>query len=122
MPLCIGIDLADFEQVRESVGRHGDRYLERVYTDSERRECAGNPRRLAANFAAKEATMKALASDGQLPWRSIAVRSDPAGRPTLELSGPAAALAQARGISRLEVSLTRSALHAAAIVMGHVDE
>jgi holo-[acyl-carrier protein] synthase len=118
MSLCIGIDLTDVEEVRESVRVHGSRYLERVYTDSERRDCAGSARRLAASFAAKEATMKALGSEHQLPWRSIAVQRDRFGRATLQLTGPAAELARARGVSQLDVSFTQASSHAAAVVLG----
>lgn len=118
MPLCIGIDLTDVEQIRESVRVHGDRYLGRVYTEAERRECGSSVRRLAASFAAKEATMKALACEEQLPWQSIAVARDAAGRPTLQLSGAAAALARERGVAELDVSFTHARSHAAAIVIG----
>jgi len=47
------------------VRAHGERYLKHVYTDAERRDCGTSARRLAQRFAAKEATMKALAGREQ---------------------------------------------------------
>lgn len=117
MARSVGIDLADVEEVRESVRVHGERYLERVYTDDERRECGTSARRLAQCFAAKEATMKALACRERLPWHSVAISRNPDGRPGIELSGPAAALAHERGAQELAVSFSSAAGHAVAVVL-----
>jgi holo-[acyl-carrier protein] synthase len=113
----VGIDLTDVEEVRESVRAHGERYLEHVYTDAERRDCGTSARRLAQRFAAKEATMKALACRERLPWRSIVVGHDAAGQPSVVLTGPAAALARERGVEQLAVSLSDAAGHAMAVVL-----
>ena len=75
------------------------------------------PRQLAERFAAKEATMKALACDERLPWHSIAVVTDINDAPTLALSGRAAEMAQARGVSSMALSFTHGASYAAAIVL-----
>ena len=65
MALRVGIDLVDVAAVADSLrGAHRDHYLHRVYTEREVATAAGpsrvEPERLAARFAAKEATMKAL--------------------------------------------------------------
>jgi holo-[acyl-carrier protein] synthase len=118
----VGIDLVSPEEVRASVSAHGERYLERIYTVEELRDCAAEPLRLAARFAAKEATMKALGrTDEPLPWHSIGVRSDADGRPSLELTGPAAALAAERGVVDLAVSLTHERQLAGAIVLAETE-
>jgi holo-[acyl-carrier protein] synthase len=67
MPLRVGIDLVQIEDIRESIAAYGERYLERTYTDEERRDCGGDPSHLAARFAAKEAALKALGGDGGGP-------------------------------------------------------
>lgn len=113
----VGIDMTDVDEVRESVRVHGERYLERVYTDAERRDCGTSARRLAERFAAKEATMKALASPERLPWHSVTVVRDPAGRPAVVLSGPAAGLARERGVRQVAVSFSGVASHAVAVVL-----
>ncbi|MFZ1997725.1 MAG: holo-ACP synthase [Solirubrobacteraceae bacterium] len=118
MPIAVGIDLVEVEEVEEALRRHGERYLRRIYTDHEQRDCEGDPRRLAARFAAKEATMKALRRSGEpLPWRAIGVRMGPAGQPELELTGAAAQLADDRGVNGLSVSLNRGRGDAAALVL-----
>jgi holo-[acyl-carrier protein] synthase len=123
MPFQIGIDLVRTDEVRESLAAHGERYLQRIYTDVEQQDCRSIPSRLAARFAAKEATMKALGRpDEPLPWRSIEVVRDGGGRPLIELSGPAAALAERRGVRRLELSLTDGRALATAVVLVELEE
>ncbi|MGD0981466.1 MAG: holo-ACP synthase [Solirubrobacteraceae bacterium] len=120
---AVGLDLASIEDVQWSINAHADRYLRRVYTNRELDDCRNpdgtpNARRLAARFAAKESTMKALRlADEALPWRSIGVRSDGFGRPSIELSGRAEELASRRGVSALDVSLTHEGPFAAAVVV-----
>ncbi len=109
-------------EVREAVEAHGERYLERVYTADELRDCmrdnALDPSRLAARFAAKEAAMKVLREgDEALPWSSISVTKEPAGRPRLRLTGDAQELARASGVGELDVSLTHERDYAAAAVI-----
>jgi holo-[acyl-carrier protein] synthase len=118
MPVKVGIDLVSPDEVRESVSAHGDRYLRRVFTDDELLDCGVQAQRLAARFAAKEAAMKALGrTDEPLPWRSIGVRNDADGRPSLVLSGQAAALAKRRGVADMSVSLTHEGQLAGAVVL-----
>jgi holo-[acyl-carrier protein] synthase len=121
--LAVGLDLACVEDVETSISVHAERYLRRVYTSRELEDCRNgdgtpNARRLAARFAAKESTMKALrVADEVLPWRSIGVRSDDFGRPTIELSGRAEALARQRQVRALALSLTHEGRYAAAVVV-----
>ena len=93
----VGIDLVSVESVRESIDEHGDRYLKRIYNESELSDCH-TPQgivaeRLAARFAAKEATLKVLRPvDEAIPWRTIEVVRHGAGWVEVELSGRAAEL------------------------------
>jgi holo-[acyl-carrier protein] synthase len=117
MPIEVGIDLVGYEEITEAL-RHGDRYLRRIFTEGELDVCGTRPRLLAACFAAKEATMKALRrADQPIPWHSIELRMRRGSLPSLELSGAAAALAQERGVTRLSVSVTQSGHSAAAVVL-----
>jgi holo-[acyl-carrier protein] synthase len=124
--LRVGIDLMSVEAVEESIRVHAGRYLRRVYTSRELRDCAnsaGAPdaRRLAARFAAKEAALKVLrAGDEAVPWQSIGVRADRFGRPTLELTGPAGELAARHGLEALDVSITHEGQLAAAVVVARM--
>lgn len=120
--LRVGTDLCSVEQVAESVATFGDRYLRRVYTDHELEYCGQDPvlsaERLAARFAAKEATMKVLRPRDERPdWRTIEVRRDPGGWCELALSGSAARLAHDAAIDSLSVSLSHEAGMANAVVV-----
>lgn len=118
MPTSVGIDLIDVEEVRTSIAVFGRRYLERVYTPDELRDCREDAERLAGRFAAKEATIKALrVADEPVPWCSIGVRSVHGGAPALDLSGSAARVAKQRGVRRVSVSITHERGLAAAVVL-----
>jgi holo-[acyl-carrier protein] synthase len=88
-----------------------------VYTAGELRDCHGDPARLAARFAAKEATNKALSAPDRLPWQTIEIQPGPTGAPSLVLTGAAQALARERGYENFAVSLTHERAHAAAVVI-----
>ena len=76
--------------------------------------------KLAARFAAKEATMKLLRPDRDilLPWRSIEVVQSPNGAANIELHDPASHLAEAAGIDHLSLSMSHDRDYATAVVVG----
>jgi holo-[acyl-carrier protein] synthase len=119
--LGIGVDVVEIARIRRLMERWQDRFLRRVFTDGEleyalrRHDPAEH---LAARFAAKEATLKALGTGLSMGirWREMEVRRDRGQRPTLALSGRTAELGEARGVRRLHVSLA----HDAGIAMAQV--
>jgi holo-[acyl-carrier protein] synthase len=118
----IGIDLTRIRRHRQMVERWGDRYLRRVFTDAEIAYC--RRRRdpvphLAARFAAKEATLKALGTGLRMgvSWRELEVRRERGGAPSMVLSGRSAAIARARGARRVLVTLTHEGDYAMAQVV-----
>ncbi len=121
----VGIDLVSVESVRDSLREHPTRYLNRLYTEREVTDCriAGevDAERLAARFAAKEATLKVLRPTTQaVPWLTIELRRDPGGWPWLALHGAAAELATDSGIVDLAVSLTHEGAYASAVVIAEI--
>jgi holo-[acyl-carrier protein] synthase len=123
MAISVGIDLVEIDEVLESLRLHGERYLNRVYTEAEQRDCGRDPRRLAARFAAKEATMKALGiADDAVSWRSIEVTHTENGRPSIRLTGAAAVIGQKRGTLTLDLSLTHQRSSAMAVVLAELDD
>jgi holo-[acyl-carrier protein] synthase len=115
----VGADLADVTAVSDSVARFGQRYLRRVFTDAELAACAGRDRdrRLAARFAAKEATAKVLGvGDAPWSWRDVEVVREADGRPALALHGAAAALAARTGVADLDLTLSHERDLALAVV------
>jgi holo-[acyl-carrier protein] synthase len=93
MILGIGHDLVDGRRIEALLARHGERFLDRVFTPEEQVYAAGRPERLARRFAAKEACAKALGTGiGESAlFREIAVTRSSCGQPALALSGRAAA-------------------------------
>jgi holo-[acyl-carrier protein] synthase len=109
MIIGIGVDLVEVERIEAAVRRHGQRFLDRIYTADELAYCAGYLKpgeRWAARFAAKEAAMKALGTGWRgVGWRDFEVARSPTGPPRLILHGPAAALARQRGLQVVAESL-----------------
>lgn len=95
MILGIGNDLCDIRRIEKTIARFGDRFLQRVFTDVERRKAASRAHpaaTFAKRFAAKEALTKALGTgfrDG-VYFRDIGVVNAVSGRPTFKLTGGAA--------------------------------
>ena len=126
MALRVGIDLVSVDAVEASIRAHADRYLQRIYTPRELAECGSeeglDTQRLAARFAAKEATIKVLRpGDEPVPWRDIEVQRDPGGWTELQLGGRAARLAERAGVAGLAVSLTHEDGYASAVVVAEID-
>ncbi|HEY7931686.1 MAG TPA: holo-ACP synthase [Acidimicrobiales bacterium] len=117
MTLSVGIDVCDVERFARVMARR-PRIVERLFTERERRDTKLKPERLAARFAAKEATLKTLkVGVGGAAWHDIEVRKLPSGAPSLHLTGRAAELANALGLATFEISLTHTAISAAAVVV-----
>jgi holo-[acyl-carrier protein] synthase len=98
MIIGIGSDLIDIRRIEKVMARHGERFLDRIFTEAERAKAerrAKMPRLVAATyakrFAAKEACCKALGTGIRqgVWWRDMGVINLPGGRPTMMLSGGA---------------------------------
>jgi holo-[acyl-carrier protein] synthase len=94
MILGIGSDISDARRIAKVLERHGDRFIDRVFTPVERAKAEKRRNRVetyAKRFAAKEACAKALGTGlrAGVWWRDMGVVNLPSGRPTLELTGGA---------------------------------
>lgn len=111
MILGTGVDIIEVERVRNALDRHGDRFLEHVYSQEEQDAAPAGLGRYAyyaARWAAKEAVSKALGTGigEDCGWKDVVVRRDPKGRPLVVLNGAAARCAARAGISRWHLSLS----------------
>jgi holo-[acyl-carrier protein] synthase len=100
MILGIGSDITDVRRIAKVIERHGERFLDRVFTATERARAERKKNRVetyAKRFAAKEACAKALGTGmrGGVWWRDMGVVNLPSGRPTMQLTGGALARLQA---------------------------
>lgn len=117
-PVEVGIDIIEIERVGKVLAKHGQRFLERVYTPRERERYGRRVNELAARFAAKEATMKALGTGIRgVRWRDIEVLPNRRGKPILILHETAQRRAALLGLTHFSVSLTHSRGDAMAIVV-----
>ncbi len=122
-----GVDMVECQRLGEIVGRQGDRFLHRVYTDVERAYCAGKKREmehLAGRFAAKEAVLKVLGTgwSGGIAWTDIEIRNTESGQPFVRLDGRCREIAEGLGIARILISISHIATHAIASAIGVSDD
>jgi holo-[acyl-carrier protein] synthase len=94
MILGLGSDITDVRRVAKVIERHGERFLTRVFTESERARAERRKNRVetyAKRFAAKEACSKALGTGirGGVWWRDMGVVNLPSGKPSMKLTGGA---------------------------------
>ena len=94
MILGLGNDLIDIRRIEKTIEKHGERFLDRVYTDIERAKSDRRAARAASyakRFAAKEACAKALGTglNQGVYWRDMGVVNLPGGKPTMRLTGGA---------------------------------
>lgn len=116
----LGTDLVDVARLRRTLARTPS-LVEKLFTEGERSYAQGanDPaERYAARFAAKEATMKALGVGlGAFGWHDVEVVRSDSGAPTLRVTGRAAELAEAAGVTRWAVSLSHTEGMAQAVVV-----
>ena len=121
--LTTGVDLGESSSIEQTLARHGDRLLARVFTQTEVLYCRGRPPELAARFAAKEAVSKALgvgmrmmSRDG-IDWHDAEIVGDMRGKPLVRLHGRAAERADELGLTEWAVSLSHTREYAVAFVV-----
>ncbi|MEO0794677.1 MAG: holo-ACP synthase [Verrucomicrobiota bacterium] len=123
--LGIGCDLVEVDRIRSMHERHGERFIERIYTPVESDYCLAfkNPyASLAARFAAKEAVSKAFGTGigAELGWLSVSVVKDDAGAPSIVLDELGRTLLEKFHGTGVLISLSHTAnlAQAYAIVVG----
>ena len=117
--LGLGTDLVEVARIEQSIARHGERFLRRVFTENEIAYCAAmkTPAPFyAARFAAKEAVAKALGTGlgAACGWLDIEVRRRASGEPFVVLYDAAADTAQRLGITTVLLSLSHTEHYATA--------
>jgi holo-[acyl-carrier protein] synthase len=126
MIIGLGSDMVDIKRIERIIDLYGDRFLDRVFTDVERRKSDGRRQRAASyakRFAAKEACSKALGCGlGRgIGWRDMGVVNDSLGKPSLVLAGGAVErlreLTPEGFVARVDLSITDDYPLAQAIVV-----
>ncbi len=109
-----GIDLVDCPRIAEMVERHGERFIDRVFTKAEQayaKSTKNEIEKLAGRFAAKEAILKLMGTGwrGKIAWTDIEVVNNAMGRPEVALEGEVKRIAEKLGIRHVSVSITHTA-------------
>jgi holo-[acyl-carrier protein] synthase len=124
-----GIDLVDCPRIEEMIKRHGERFVNRVFTVNEQAYAEANKNsieKLAGRFAAKEAILKLIGTGwrGKIAWTDIEVINNSTGQPEITLRGEVEKLADKLGIKHISVSITHTANFAiaSAVALAQSDE
>lgn len=121
----VGTDIIEVVRIGQMIERHGEVFLNRVFTDEEIRYCQKRKdytQHYAGRWAAKEAVMKTLGTGFSrgVGWRDIEICSNRSGRPSIVLRGAAREIAEQAGICDVLISIShcRSFATATAIAVG----
>jgi|EndMetStandDraft_5_1072996.scaffolds.fasta_scaffold28084_5 holo-[acyl-carrier protein] synthase len=91
MVLGLGNDIIEIQRIEDSIKRHGQRFLDRIFTPSEQKYCLryhDSGRHFAGRFAAKESIVKALGTgiSAEVSWLDIEISNDVQGKPQVQFS------------------------------------
>lgn len=117
-----GVDLIEIDRVKKAHEKHGERFIERLFTKAEAAYCLKKKDpypSLAGRFAAKEAVIKAFSHGfgGRWKWTQIEVVRAQSGKPSLKFTGIMEQLRLERGIDRVHLSIAHSKRDATANVI-----
>ena len=117
--LGIGTDITECLRIARMIERHGELFIDRVYTPEEVRYCQSrrqSTQHFTGRWAAKEAVLKALGTGWRrgISWRDVEIRNEPGGRPVVALRGGLRDLVQQLGVAELLVSISHCRSHATA--------
>jgi holo-[acyl-carrier protein] synthase len=109
-----GIDLVDCPRIEQMLERHGDHFLDRVFTAAEQKQANAVKNRiekLSGRFAAKEAVLKLLGTGwrGKIAWTDIEVVNNVLGQPIVTLSGEVKRIADEMKIGEINLSISHTA-------------
>jgi holo-[acyl-carrier protein] synthase len=124
--LGIGSDIVECLRIAQIIERHGELFIQRVYTEAEISYCSSKSaatQHYAAHWAAKEAVLKALGTDWRrgIRWRDIEIRHHIGDAPTIALCGGARDLLERSGTRKMHISMSHCRSHATAYAIAEGD-
>ena len=117
--LGIGTDIIECLRIAQMIERHGDVFLQRVYTPHEIAYCSQRKaatQHYAGRWAAKESVLKAMGTGWArgISWKDIEVQNEPGGAPSIVLGGGAREVCQQRGMTSVLITISHCRSHATA--------
>lgn len=118
----IGTDITECLRIAQMIERHGELFINRVFTLQETQYCQSRmhaTQHFAGRWSAKEALLKALGTGWRrgISWRDIEVISEGNGPPKVEFHGEASNVAKGLGIERVMLSISHCRSHATAYAL-----
>jgi holo-[acyl-carrier protein] synthase len=118
----IGTDIVECLRIAQMIERHGELFINRVYTPHEISYCQSRKQatqHFAGRWAAKEAVLKALGTGWRrgISWRDVEIRNEPGGRPIVALRAGAREQVARLGIGEVLISISHCRSHATAYAM-----
>jgi holo-[acyl-carrier protein] synthase len=118
----IGTDITECLRIARMIERHGELFINRVYTPEEIRYCQSRKQatqHFTGRWAAKEAVLKALGTGWVrgIGWRDVEIRNEPGGRAVVAVRGGAKEAVEQLGIAKLLVTISHCHTHATAYAM-----
>ncbi len=121
MPEFIGLgtDITECLRIARMIERHGELFINRVYTPEEIKYCQSrkqSTQHFAGRWAAKEAILKALGTGWRkgISWRNIEIRNEPGGRPVVAVRGGVKEAVEQLGVAEIHVTISHCRSHATA--------
>jgi holo-[acyl-carrier protein] synthase len=121
--ISIGTDIIECVRIAQMIEKHGEVFLQRVFTHREIEYCSSRKaatQHYAGRWAAKEAVLKVLGTGWArgIQWTDLEIQNEVSGAPVMKLSGKAAEIAQERGIQEVMVSISHCRAYATAFATG----
>ena len=118
----IGTDITECLRIAKMIERHGELFINRVYTAHEIAYCQRRKQvteHFAGRWAAKEAVLKALGTGWRrgISWRDIEVVNEPSGRPSIRIHGGAKSVVEQMGVTSVQISISHCRTHATAFAV-----
>ncbi len=123
MIVGLGTDIVEIVRIGEMIDRHGEAFLNRIYTPDEIRYCQKRKHcneAFAGRWAAKEAVMKALGTGfiRGIGWQDIEILSEKSGKPYVNIRGGAGEFAKKIGVDRVLITISHCRAYATATAIG----
>ena len=120
--LGIGTDIIECLRIARIIERHGELFINRVYTDHEIGYCRSRKaatQHFAGRWAAKEAVLKALGTGWRrgISWQDVEIRNRTSGQPTIAFRGGARDVVEESGIQKMLITISHCRSHATAYAL-----
>ncbi len=118
----VGIDIISIKRIKKIIRSHGEKFLNRIFTDNEIKESRKHKDPIlywGGRWAAKEAFSKSIGTGigAKCSWKDVEILSAPSGAPCCYPGGNAKTIIDDSGVSKIVISISHERKHACAVVI-----